>query len=99
MKKSQDQTEGQPQVGSDALLAAKAPWPEEVKIIIRECRRLEYEKIRTAGWCITCYRERAFETSRCVKCQEKHAVSKRNRNRLAGVKPWQAGKRGRPPKC
>lgn len=85
-------------IGSGRLLAGKRPLPDEVKEIMCECARIQYGMIRDAGWCVTCYRERAVETTRCPECQAKYTAAQERRNRAAGRKPWQAGQRGRPPK-
>lgn len=85
-------------IGCSDGLAVSRSLPDEVREIMCECARIQYGMLRDTGWCVTCYRERAVETTRCPECQAKYAAAQERRNRAAGHKPWKAGQRGRPPK-
>lgn len=66
----------------------KNPLPEPVLEIMRDVARYQYRKLVEAGWCITCYRKPAGETTRCEDCRARHDELQEVRNRAAGNKPW-----------
>lgn len=79
-------------------LVSRRPLPQEVKEIMGEANRLQYRLMVEAGWCVSCYRERACGTTRCATCNEIYARRAEARARKQGIKPWKAGGRGRKPK-
>lgn len=79
-------------------LVGRRPLPPEVKEIMGEVSRLQYRLLVEAGWCVSCYRERAAGTTRCAECNEIASRRAEARARRAGIKPWKAGGRGRKPK-
>lgn len=86
------------QAGSVQRLVSRRPLPTEVKEIMAEANRLQYRLMVEAGWCISCYRERASGTTRCAACNEIAGRRAEARARKQGIKPWKAGGRGRKPK-
>lgn len=76
----------------------KNSLPEEVKLIFQEVSRIRYKKLKEAGWCVTCTRKPATDTVRCDDCRIIYYKKQEKRNRNKGIKPWTAGKAGRPPK-
>lgn len=66
---------------------------------MREVARYQYRELVKAGWCITCYRQPAGQTTRCEECRARHDELQEKRNRAAGNKPWRAGGRGRKPRA
>ena len=66
------------------------PIPQEVKQIMKEAARYEYELLRVAGWCKNCKRERHDGGRLCQTCKEKHRAYSEARNRRNGHKSWAA---------
>jgi hypothetical protein len=70
--------------------------PDDVKVIMSRVAKFQYNELRAAGWCVSCYRKKAMPLScRCQKCNRTHAEKQREKT---GGGIWREGGRGRPPK-